>query len=327
MEIRQLEAFAAVMAAGSVTAAGRLLDRSQPVVSRQVQELEQALGFKLFTRTRPQVTLTEQGRAFYQEVRPLLVNLEMLEVRALEIARGGLRPLRMAATRSLSVGLLPAVLGLMEKDEPAFKQKLSLETVGAEQIITLIQEGKIDLGVTSLPLDTDTCAVQWSGQAPMLLAMHISHPLASQELLRLADLEDTVLISIVNRYGLRHQQATALVRANMAPADRVRHIEVTTAADALVLVAKNVGVALVDPFTAQGLPLTDVVFKPVDMYIPYMMGVLSMQGRPLREDALRLVEFMRYYVAEHIPRFVFGDDSGLPSSQDPFGSQDNETAG
>ncbi|WP_283737963.1 LysR family transcriptional regulator [Alcaligenes faecalis] len=77
------------MSAGSVTAAGRLLDRSQPVVSRQIQELEQELGFRLFTRTRPQVTLTEQGREFYLEARPVLMNLEVLQTRALEIARGG----------------------------------------------------------------------------------------------------------------------------------------------------------------------------------------------------------------------------------------------
>ena len=56
------------MSAGSVTAAGRLLDRSQPVVSRQIQELEQELGFRLFTRTRPQVTLTEQGRELLKEL-------------------------------------------------------------------------------------------------------------------------------------------------------------------------------------------------------------------------------------------------------------------
>src|SRR3546814_15345224 len=72
MEIRQLEAFAAVYSTGSVTAAGRLLDRSQPMVSRQIQDLEQELGFILFTRTRPQVTLTEQGREFYEEVHNVL---------------------------------------------------------------------------------------------------------------------------------------------------------------------------------------------------------------------------------------------------------------
>lgn len=44
IEIRQLEAFAAVMTSGRVTGAARLLDRSQPTVTRLVQELEAEIG-------------------------------------------------------------------------------------------------------------------------------------------------------------------------------------------------------------------------------------------------------------------------------------------
>jgi|SRR5690606_35073880 len=101
MEIRQLEAFAAVYTAGSVTSAARLLDRSQPVVSRQLQDLEHELGFVLFTRTRPQVTLIDQGREFYEEVRNVLAGLQQLDSRTREIARGRPRPLRVAANMSL----------------------------------------------------------------------------------------------------------------------------------------------------------------------------------------------------------------------------------
>src|SRR5690554_7731289 len=108
MEIRQFEAFAAVHASGSVTAAARLLDRYQPVVSRQLQDLEQELGFTLFTRTRPQVTLTEQGRQFLEEVRNVLTGLQQLEARSREIAEGRAQPLRLASSLSLSAGLMPA---------------------------------------------------------------------------------------------------------------------------------------------------------------------------------------------------------------------------
>lgn len=56
MELRQLEAFAAVMSTGSVTAAGRLLGRSQPAISRLLQELEAEIGYALFSRSGPRVT-------------------------------------------------------------------------------------------------------------------------------------------------------------------------------------------------------------------------------------------------------------------------------
>lgn len=54
MEIRQLEAFAAVMTTGSVTGAARLLERSQPAITRLVQELEAEIGYALFARSGPE---------------------------------------------------------------------------------------------------------------------------------------------------------------------------------------------------------------------------------------------------------------------------------
>jgi len=81
MEIRQLEALNAVVTSGSVTAAGRLLGRSQPVVSRQISDLEGELGFVLFERTRPTITLTESGAEFHREIRGILTDLQQLESR------------------------------------------------------------------------------------------------------------------------------------------------------------------------------------------------------------------------------------------------------
>lgn len=46
MEIRELEAFLAVMSAGSITGAARLLDRSQSQVTRLIQDLETSLDFR-----------------------------------------------------------------------------------------------------------------------------------------------------------------------------------------------------------------------------------------------------------------------------------------
>src|SRR3546814_7505291 len=58
------------------------------MVSRQIQDLVQELGFILFTRTRPQVTLTEQGREFYEAVHNVLAGLQQFDSRSREISQG-----------------------------------------------------------------------------------------------------------------------------------------------------------------------------------------------------------------------------------------------
>jgi pimeloyl-ACP methyl ester carboxylesterase len=59
IEPRQLEAFAAVLSTGSFTSAARLLARSQPAITRLVQELEACIGYPLFVRKGPRVSPTE----------------------------------------------------------------------------------------------------------------------------------------------------------------------------------------------------------------------------------------------------------------------------
>ena len=87
MELRQLESFAAVMSTGSMTGAARLLARSQPAVTRLVQELEAEIGYALFTRHGPRVTPTEQAFLLYEDVERALGSLQQIHLRAAEIAR------------------------------------------------------------------------------------------------------------------------------------------------------------------------------------------------------------------------------------------------
>src|SRR5690606_37901256 len=114
MELRQLEAFAAVISTGSVTAAGRMLGRSQPAISRLVQELEQEIGYALFSRNGPRITPNEQGFLLYEDVAHALHSLQQIRQRAREIAGGSQRPLNLLATPALAAGLVPAALARLE---------------------------------------------------------------------------------------------------------------------------------------------------------------------------------------------------------------------
>lgn len=316
MEIRQLEAFAAVYSAGSVTSAARLLDRSQPVVSRQLQDLEHELGFTLFTRTRPQVTLTDQGRQFYEEVHNVLAGLQQLDTRTREIARGQPRPLRVAANTSLCTSLAATVLGRLERSSPIFADKMQIDMARPNQVPNLVADGLADIGITSLPIDLGRCHLHWSGQAPCLVAVPVDHPLAGNELIRVEDLGTFTVISMSNVSGLRHRLSTALLQNSGA--NPRRHIETTSYMNALALVRAGVGIALVDPFTAAAFKPEGVIYLPFDAHVPYMMGVITHRDRVVPDDGQRFIRAMWDYANECIPHFAPGDLSGLPTIPQPF---------
>jgi DNA-binding transcriptional LysR family regulator len=344
MEIRQLEAFAAVLSTGSVTAAGRLLDRSQPVISRQVQELEHELGFTLFERTRPAVTLTEQGRQFQEEMQHVLAGLQQLDQRSREIAQGRGRPLKIVATSALSAGLLPGALAAAEAAAGAAGamgleraagaatapgtagtatapgtarparladagavpgllagRKIHVDSLAPERVAKAVATGQAALGLSSLPIDLRHCRLHWSGEAPCVLALPESHPLAARPSVALSELHDMPVITMSSRNRLRHRLSTALLGRGAAPV--LRHIETNSTLNALALVRAGLGVALVEPFTGYGMPLPGVVLRPMDTAVPFVMGVITHEDQAPDAAVSALIDTLRRQAELHIPGF------------------------
>ena len=85
---------AAVVESGAFSRAGEAIGLSQSGVSRSVARLEERIGVRLFHRTARAVSLTEEGRRFFEDVRPLLAGIEdaaSLAAGAASLVRGRLR--------------------------------------------------------------------------------------------------------------------------------------------------------------------------------------------------------------------------------------------
>ncbi|QYY33015.1 MULTISPECIES: LysR family transcriptional regulator [Cupriavidus] len=301
MEIRQLEAFAAVVTTGSVTAAGRLLGRSQPAITRLIQELEGELGFALFTRSGPRVSPTEQGFLLYDEVEQTLAGLQQIRMRAAALARGDGRPLRIAATPALSAGLLPAALALAFGRGLCAPERVEVQSVSPEQVVHAVLTGAAEIGVNSLPLEHRGVNVHWIGQAGCVAAMRVDDPLAACETVRLADCRDRRIVTMQNPYRLRRRTDAAFKRAGIGPAGV---IDTNTSINALTLVRAGLGIAVLEPITARGLPLADIAVRPVDADIPFYFGVITPQARPASAVVLGLVDLLAEASAALLPDFV-----------------------
>lgn len=305
MELRQLEAFAAVMSVGSVTGAARLLSRSQPAITRLVQELEAEIGYALFTRNGPRVTPTEQGFLLYEDAECILAGLRRIHERAAEIARGDAQPLLLAATSALAVGLLPQALKRVETQTGA--ARMQLRTASPEQVVHAVLSGDVHLGACSLPLEHRGLQVHWIAQLPCVAVLAQDDPLAALATVPLAALAQRRLITMSNPFRLRHR-LDAVLGAGPRRGDAL--IETNASINAQALVRAGLGVAVLEPLTALGAPFDGVVVRPLDIDIPFFFGVITPQSRALtapvralvealREAALALPGCVQHDVAEH----------------------------
>ena len=304
MEFRQLEAFAAVMSTGSFTAAAQLLERSQPAVTRLVQELEAEIGYALFSRNGPRVTPSEQGFLLYEDVERALGGIRQIHQRAAEIARGDAQPLLLAATSALSVGLLPQALKRVETQTGA--APIQLRTASPEQVVHAVLTGAVQLGASSLPLEHRGLDVHWIAQLPCVAVLAQDDPLAANSTVPLADLAQRRIITMSNPFRLRHRLDAVLARAGRPPEQRAALIETNSSVNAQALVRAGLGVAVLEPLTAHGAPLEGVVVRPIDVDIPFFFGVITPQSRPITAAVQAVVDAL-LAVAAALPGFVQHD--------------------
>ena len=91
MTIKQIHYFIAVAETKSFTNAARNYFIAQTAMSQQISALEKELGFLLFHRSNRSVELTQAGQTLYEQVRPLVLDLERAVEHASSVA--GVQPL------------------------------------------------------------------------------------------------------------------------------------------------------------------------------------------------------------------------------------------
>jgi DNA-binding transcriptional LysR family regulator len=291
MELHQLEAFSAVMSSGSMTGAARLLHRSQPAVTRAIQDLEQEIGYALFDRKGPRVTPTQRAFQLYAEVERSLIGLDAIRASARAIGCDAPLPLRVAATPALAASLAPRALAKLAQraEAEAPRIDMQLRSASAEQVVQALLSRAADVGIATLPLDHAALDVHYIIEAPCVAVLHRDDPLAAHAVLPLAQLDGRPVATLANRYRLRNRIDRAFEQAGLA----LRVVLDTNASlNAMQLAQQGLGVAIVDPATAFGLRVADVEVRPLDTPIPFLYGVVTLSGRPRSAEANALIDML-----------------------------------
>ena len=140
----QLRIFLKVSELESFTQAGEALFLTQPAVSLQIKTLEQGLGVRLFERKGRQVLLTEAGKVLLPYARRIMDEMADARAEVGQFSEESQGSLRIGASTTIGVALLPAILAGFVRSFPAIRTHLSI--LNTHQIIFDLKTSEIDVG-------------------------------------------------------------------------------------------------------------------------------------------------------------------------------------
>jgi len=193
LDLRQLEQFLAVVDQGSFRGAARSLNIAQPAVSRNVSNLENALGVQLLGRSRQGVTLTPAGATLAEGARNLRKEIRDLAQRTLLADRGEIGELCIGYTDFAIAGVLPEIVKKFRARHPNVRLRF-MPLVTSDQIEAL-RLGSIDAAMLTGPMNLDGFEARLVQSDPLVCFVPETHRFASRRAVSVAELanEDFVL--------------------------------------------------------------------------------------------------------------------------------------
>ena len=200
MEIRQLQAFAAIAHAGNFTRAARALGVAQPALSQRLRALEVELGVVLVERGNRTGGLTEAGRELLVRAERILAEVHDAGEEIAAHARLGRGTVRLGcALQTLLEGRLAPLLARFHAAHAGVR--IVVSEAHTEQVFELLGRGEVDLGLVHLGRAGDGQVVGAEAaregvvllrlyREPLVVIVAPGHRLAARPGVRLDDLHD-----------------------------------------------------------------------------------------------------------------------------------------
>src|SRR5258706_10808438 len=143
MELRDLRYFVVIGEEQHYGRAAHRLHIAQPALSRQIQNLEEEIGFKLFDRLARGVKISAAGRLFMEDARRILQQVNEATARAKRVALGQSGTLRVGFTENASWrGVVPDSFRLFRQRQP--DAELQLNPLTSIEQVEAVRSGRLD---------------------------------------------------------------------------------------------------------------------------------------------------------------------------------------
>ncbi|PQK91149.1 LysR family transcriptional regulator [Pantoea ananatis] len=285
MRLRHIEVFQAIVQTGSISAAARLLNVSQPNISRVLNHAEQQLGFALFERRIQGMSVTAEGRRLLPEVEDLYQRLQSITQLTEQLRRGEGQIVRVGAAHAF--GQMVLAPALVTWRQQVASVSVELVTEHFKTLCQMILENQLDFAlVFGQQVDADLLAEPLF-QSSMVALLPLNHP--QHEPVSLEWLCSNNLLMMQTQDPLGRVLNRALRDKKLNPAVSLSIKTYSVIAD---MVLAGGGVGVVDLFTACRYA-DQLKLLPVAQPLPFEVMLISRRDKPQSQSTLQLKQVIR----------------------------------
>ena len=258
MELRVLRSFLAVAREQSISGAAKSLHLSQPSLSRQIMDLEDKLGTKLFERGNRRITLTEQGILLRKRAEQIVELVQKTEEELTLVDEAVSGTVRIGAGETHAFRTLAQSIQELTTQHPDIH--FHLFSGNAEDVMERLDKGLVDFGVLIEPYDVSKYGYL---RLPLVdvwgVLMRKDSPLASLDAIQAEELWNVPLIC--SRQALEGGQLASWLKADYGKLNLVSSYNLLF--NASLLVEAGVGYALCLDNIVNTTGESDLCFRPL----------------------------------------------------------------
>lgn len=224
MEIRVLRYFLTVVREQSITKASEVLHITQPTLSRQLAQMEEEVGVKLFDRGTRKITLTNEGLLLRRRAEEILQLVDKTEKELIEQEEQVEGKITIGCGEIASVQLLPELFKSFHEKYP--RVNFDLYTATADHVKDQMDRGLVDIGLLLEPIDIEKYDfIRLDMKERWVVLMRPDSPLAEKDSVTAKDLSESPLIlprrlrvqsELASWFGDYYENLNALFTGNLS---------------------------------------------------------------------------------------------------------------
>lgn len=294
MRLRHIEVFHAIYVTGSITNAANFLHVSQPSVSKVLAHAELQLGFALFQRNKGRLTPTVEAQMLFGEVDKVYKQIRSVRNSVENLKKGRTGSINVGLTPALGFDLLPQAVAQYKNEHPDVN--INLQTMHNDQVLQALLEHRIDFALMFSPPPLPGINQKFVCESQLVM-MYPNECFPEQpKQITLSQLENQEVIGIWDSGPLGDLIWSRLAEDSV-PINT--NIKVKTYFLAARLVAQNIGICIIDEYTARGNDKENVNIATIDPPLNFKLKALCLDDQKLSQVATGLLDTIKSVAEEN----------------------------